>query len=366
MRRQRRRRCSRALCGPDALSLTAARSTTRGVTARENLEAALDAAPHDAAAFLVYADWLLEQGDPHGELIRVEHALRLTPNDLTLKARDTLLRKQLLPGLSQAQWELGFPRHADLRWVTEEGYRPIERALKSPLCRLLEGVTLADYVTLPSVLELLSALKHLEAVTLVNSLELINSGALAKMLRPVSKLPHVRRLTLQARQVTESLDRLAGFGELARLTLSGAWLGPGDVGALRLARQKVPEGCVLALEQTSLTYAVERQLREVWPFELAAPEAPGLLVVEPDAESGRYLLEGHDLRIGSHLACDLPVAEQGLNAVHFIFDRSTLREAGDLDAPKRQLADGDRVTAGDVVLRYCSDVAAARLRRSRG
>ena len=36
------------------------------------LEAAIVAKPHDLAVYLVYADWLTEQGDPRGELIRVQ------------------------------------------------------------------------------------------------------------------------------------------------------------------------------------------------------------------------------------------------------------------------------------------------------
>lgn len=38
------------------------------------LEAAIEAAPDDADAYLVYADWLQGQGDPRGELIVLQHA----------------------------------------------------------------------------------------------------------------------------------------------------------------------------------------------------------------------------------------------------------------------------------------------------
>jgi uncharacterized protein (TIGR02996 family) len=42
----------------------------------EELEAAVFADPHADAPRLVYADWLLSQGDPRGELAVVQHALR--------------------------------------------------------------------------------------------------------------------------------------------------------------------------------------------------------------------------------------------------------------------------------------------------
>ncbi|HEY5936903.1 MAG TPA: TIGR02996 domain-containing protein, partial [Kofleriaceae bacterium] len=51
------------------------------------LLAAVLAAPADDAARLVYADWLLEQGDPRGELIQLECALAGRPDDEALGKR---------------------------------------------------------------------------------------------------------------------------------------------------------------------------------------------------------------------------------------------------------------------------------------
>jgi uncharacterized protein (TIGR02996 family) len=45
-------------------------------TARnEEMEAAIEQAPSDPERFLVYADWLQQQGDPRGELIVLQHAI---------------------------------------------------------------------------------------------------------------------------------------------------------------------------------------------------------------------------------------------------------------------------------------------------
>jgi uncharacterized protein (TIGR02996 family) len=40
------------------------------------IEAAILAAPDDPSAYLVYADWLQSHGDPRGELITLQHAMR--------------------------------------------------------------------------------------------------------------------------------------------------------------------------------------------------------------------------------------------------------------------------------------------------
>src|SRR5262245_34066739 len=41
--------------------------------------AAIRAAPNDAALRLVYADWLDEEADPRGELVRIEEEMRQLP-----------------------------------------------------------------------------------------------------------------------------------------------------------------------------------------------------------------------------------------------------------------------------------------------
>src|SRR4051812_38110376 len=136
------------------------------------LEDQLDHDPHDEAAFLVYADALLERGNPHGELIRVQHALARTPDDVTLKARDLELRAQVLPELAVLgggmHWTLGFPRAVSLFWVGDENFGALAAVLRSRLCRFIESVTLSDYVTGERVVDLLASLPHLEEVSLSN------------------------------------------------------------------------------------------------------------------------------------------------------------------------------------------------------
>ncbi len=57
------------------------------MTMRAELEAAILADPDAREAYAVYADWLLEQGDPDGELVAVQLAREDAPGDPALEAR---------------------------------------------------------------------------------------------------------------------------------------------------------------------------------------------------------------------------------------------------------------------------------------
>jgi uncharacterized protein (TIGR02996 family) len=82
------------------------------------LEAAIAAQPDDVASYLVYGDWLQEQGDRRGELVHVQHVLHAT-NDPALSTLDEELRATYahawLGGLVatnahrvKLEWRLGF------------------------------------------------------------------------------------------------------------------------------------------------------------------------------------------------------------------------------------------------------------------
>ncbi len=83
------------------------------------LEAAIAANPDDASAYLVYADWLQQQGDPRGTLITMQHALEQAPNNTALSeaereylsAHQTGLLGPLaeyIDMLPERVWHLGF------------------------------------------------------------------------------------------------------------------------------------------------------------------------------------------------------------------------------------------------------------------
>jgi uncharacterized protein (TIGR02996 family) len=329
------------------------------------LEAQLDRDPHDETAFLVYADALLERGDPHGELIRVQHALTQRPDDLALKARDVELRTQVLPGLgilgSGVRWSLGFPRSASLFWVGDEVFGALDAVLRSRPCRFIESVTLSDYVTGERVVELLASLPHLEEVSLSNNLEVISNRSALRLLNAIGRLRDLKRLHVLTRSATVLLTEMPAFPKLRRLTLSGTRLAREDAEPLARVREGCANGCELMLERSTASFAAEDRVTPVWPYQTDDLRRPGLVVEGPLEHRGCWLIStGAEQRIGHHLACDLSLAGNGLRAVHSVFDGRSIRDAGDLTTPVRVLEPGERLALGDAVLRFCGDVQATR------
>ncbi|HEU0034637.1 MAG TPA: TIGR02996 domain-containing protein [Kofleriaceae bacterium] len=111
-----------------------------------DLVAAIEADPDDTAAYLVYADWLIERGDPRGELITL-HA-----EDPTCAAAERHLerhRRELLGPLAvhaghvTLDWQLGFVRAAHLIAIDEPAVmRLLDAVLESPACRFLRTLVI--------------------------------------------------------------------------------------------------------------------------------------------------------------------------------------------------------------------------------
>jgi uncharacterized protein (TIGR02996 family) len=86
------------------------------------LEQLIAARPDDDTGYVVYGDWLQEQGDPRGELIALQQRLHATPDDVVLRdAEAELLNRQrdaILGPLAASSdgwaidWRLGFIRGA--------------------------------------------------------------------------------------------------------------------------------------------------------------------------------------------------------------------------------------------------------------
>lgn len=116
-------------------------------------------------AYLAYADWLQEQGDPRGELIVVQHALLSAPRDAELFGTQARLLREhkerfwsaVAPYVDelveQTEWYLGFVKHAKLKTtgkrcptVGDSGTVPYEPLLRDFLglesCQFLQSLTL--------------------------------------------------------------------------------------------------------------------------------------------------------------------------------------------------------------------------------
>ncbi len=139
---EKRRKGYRLVDGPPAVAT--AEPPTATTTARNaQLEAEIIAAPDDPAPQLVYADWLTEQGDPRGELIAMQHALKneKAPDAfLALKRRveqhqqrheRTLLGEIFEIGrLLKLEWQTGFLRGVRISYgAAAAGDPPIAEVL---------------------------------------------------------------------------------------------------------------------------------------------------------------------------------------------------------------------------------------------
>jgi uncharacterized protein (TIGR02996 family) len=102
---------------------------------------AIAANPADPAPYLVYADWLLDQGDPRGELIMRMHK-RERFDDL-LEANPVQLEpawwKEHRVSVS---WRLGFVQRVTLAFCMEPGV--LRRLSRHPSVALLEELEITD------------------------------------------------------------------------------------------------------------------------------------------------------------------------------------------------------------------------------
>ena len=121
------------------------------------LEARLVAQP-EIETYLVYGDWLSEQGDPRGELVAVQARLLANPGDPELRAREAALlaaNPEWLCDLASlpsnefaVQWFCGFLEHArilrpEARATTLSALAVLDRLLALPAASLLRGLSVS-------------------------------------------------------------------------------------------------------------------------------------------------------------------------------------------------------------------------------
>jgi uncharacterized protein (TIGR02996 family) len=125
------------------------------------LEGAIVAEIDDAAALLVYGDWLQQQGDPRGELVAAQHAGSRQAESELLEAHSAYL----LGGLERCGaafsggWRLGFLDRA----VVRESAAVLARLLALPSARFLRRLELRDFDVYDALcaLELFTATREL-------------------------------------------------------------------------------------------------------------------------------------------------------------------------------------------------------------
>lgn len=237
------------------------------------LEAAIIADPDDLANYVVYGDWLGEQGHPRGELIAAQLAAAVDDTPAARRHAIAVLsrhREVLLGGLSEQllasalTWHAGFLHRAVVGWhqlVHVDGARidvpladVLRRLLAHPTARLLAELAVEDRWGARQAIDYTAMIAEIAAAappTLralsLGDLELdshTNWGRLDALWPRVPRLrsllingkfradaialPALERATLRCFEVTAKQARAiaeAGWPQLRELTLIGGWNG---------------------------------------------------------------------------------------------------------------------------------------------
>jgi uncharacterized protein (TIGR02996 family) len=237
-----------------------------------DLEAAIEADPDDASAYLVYADWIGTLGDPRGGLIVAQAGGDAAAAAAYLKQYEATFLGPLAEhvgydgAIIDATWRNGFIRHATVR---ERGERRVdlllEALLEHPSARWLGALTLQtvdDMADLRSLVRVLAShrLPHL------TSLELGEVGELHDPPLMGDDDPHHYGL----RHATDLAPIWASVPALRRLVVRGD---PKHLGTIELPRLSHLELHVKLLGDreseaiANLAAPLERlELRFRWPI----------------------------------------------------------------------------------------------------
>ncbi len=173
------------------------------------LEAAIVAEPESPDAYLVYGDWLMEQGDPLGELVSVQSARIKNPRNVELKKREKeLLRvaeKTALGAFADCEhtWGFGFLESVMLTDPSRERYAALLALVAARFLRELD-ITMVTYEE-ENARATLDAIVELGLPPALRKLALLNDYGVAGDLGDVSllypRLGRIKELTLQSAQV---------------------------------------------------------------------------------------------------------------------------------------------------------------------
>lgn len=222
------------------------------------LEAAILDAPDSADAYLVYGDWLLENGEPLGELVSVQATLAKlqqragkASEKRALGKRETLLLADAESRLGPLRahehtWSFGFLESLVMTRPTEAEYADV---LAAPVARFLRELDIEDLPRAARVHPTIALLARLGVSPALRRLALLADPA--------------RRVDL-GRIPQELWERLAST---EALTIRGARLDPGEIVLPRL-----------------LTLSLATPVTDPLLDALHGAQAPRLASVQLDAE----------------------------------------------------------------------------------
>lgn len=194
-----------------------------------SFEAAIRANPDDDAPYLVYADWLMAEGDPRGELIVMQHdadeaagarkaALKRAANaHLDQHAARFLGPLAEFPnGTAKLVWRYGYVRRLELQW-NDNGHWPHARHALTELAAVLRHPSYQFVIDLQlgpifdedddvRFQDVIDVLADLGRPATLRTLDLGISGgylldtAFGEMSHLVAALPRLRRIRLRERR----------------------------------------------------------------------------------------------------------------------------------------------------------------------
>ncbi len=132
--------------------------------ADQEIHASIDERPEEPDGYLVLADWLQTQGDPHGEQIVLEHAAQARPQDAAVKSAVHQRRYKVLDPLTEfaefvqsARMRMGFLQEVEVSLPQETGemgiraFNFLRELFTSRAGRFLQTLTVAPHRTAPYV-----------------------------------------------------------------------------------------------------------------------------------------------------------------------------------------------------------------------
>lgn len=289
--------------------------------------AAIQADPDDDAAYLVYADWLQEQGDPRGELMVIQYAARRSGAHARVAARVVAhFKDQLLPrgcdtDAFRLRWELGFIEGARISGYP--GAAALAGLLSHPSARVLRELSvdagLFCRVMLDGDHRGLPCLKILK-------LDSVNADE-AKRLRAVlegAALPGLRQLSLrEVDDLGAALAPIVASGRLTELELL-------DVACDEVRRDR------------RLRWAVKRCA------EIPATQRPRLCLTVSDDDDDD---DGHVEEL-------VPEALESLRQIFTCIEPDALPRSFALEEDRRHEADDDDEIGEDILDRICGGCGA--------
>ena len=293
--------------------------------------AAIQADPDDESAYLVYADWLQEQGDPRGELVAIQHAARRSADLWRVAARVITHFDELLlppgcddPDAVRLRWQLGFIQGARFWPCTVS----LPEVLSHPSSQVLRELSVEARPFCAAALDG-RRLPCLEILKLMHV-----NVAQAKRLRTVLEgdhLPALRQLSLRdVDDLGPVLAPIVASGRLSELALLDvACEAVSNDDTLRSALEKCaaipvarrPRLCLTVPDDAGLDYDPEarERLREL--FVCVEPGAiPYCFALEDDQRHETYDDE-YDDEIGDDIldriceACGAPMDDPGYDPI---------------------------------------------------